>query len=365
MTNIFQFPRDPEGRRSDRVLYSDPSSKLSEDCGRVGGEEIDEFGRSRLAREKQKKPKTIWPPPFEHSGSAFVLDNRSGMFYEAASDFFFDPKSKMYFGNTQRAYYTYNAETKRFQKADKTIVAPDPSSEATTTNLIPIMDSSAFKSGEPLKSISIKLKTKRLPTKTSKISSSSQEKEKVASKHALDIEKWSVRQSERRVETEVLHHGTEKIIKTIHGNPVCLLCRRKFASVEKLRRHEAESELHQKNLLSSKKMVTANDGSPFAYVDRAQQRRELHDDVDTMIAAPPINSRIAAQNPMDVGNAPDEKPTQSPNIGESMLKKLGWKPGDNQGDSKLRQDWSRIEAMAANGRSSGHRSATGLGSERS
>jgi RNA-binding protein 5/10 len=369
MTNIFQFTGNPEGRYGDRFSHPGRSNGLAQDVGRDDGgggeEEIDEFGRSTKVREEiQKQPKTFWPPPFEDSGSAFVLDNRSGMFYEAESDFFFDPKSKMYFGNKQRAYYTYDAELKRFQKVENINEAPVPSSEATTTDLVPIMDGSAFKGADSQRAISIKLKTKRLPSKTTKISGNSLEHENVATKHAVDIEKWSIRQSERRVETGVVYHRTEKIIKTVHGNPVCLLCRRKFATVEKLRRHESESELHQRNLLSSKTMPTVTDGSSVAYVDRARQRRELHDDADAILAAPlPLDNGISAERPMDAVHASDEKSTPSTtNIGESMLKKLGWKPGDNQGESKLRRDWSRIEAMAANGRSSGSRSGSGLGS---
>ena len=44
----------------------------------------------------------LWPTPFETSGGSYVLDPNSGYFYEAKSMFYFDPKTKTYYGNEGR-----------------------------------------------------------------------------------------------------------------------------------------------------------------------------------------------------------------------------------------------------------------------
>jgi len=40
-----------------------------------------------------------------------------------------------------------------------------------------------------------------------------------------------------------------EVVNTTEGETICQLCSRQFPSLEKLRRHEAQSELHQQNLL--------------------------------------------------------------------------------------------------------------------
>ncbi len=39
--------------------------------------------------------KREWPPHFESSCASYIFDARSGMFYEPASDFFYEPKTKL------------------------------------------------------------------------------------------------------------------------------------------------------------------------------------------------------------------------------------------------------------------------------
>ena len=62
-------------------------------------------------RNKKKKKKREWPPCFDEThGSDYILDVRSGMFYQAESDFFYDPQTKLYYGNKQAAYFRYNKD---------------------------------------------------------------------------------------------------------------------------------------------------------------------------------------------------------------------------------------------------------------
>ena len=41
----------------------------------------------------QPRPRREWPPNFETDSGAFIFDGRSGMFYEAESDFFYGETS--------------------------------------------------------------------------------------------------------------------------------------------------------------------------------------------------------------------------------------------------------------------------------
>lgn len=291
----------------------------------------------------------VWPTPFaEASGSAFVLDNRSGMFYEAKSDFYYDPKTRLYFNNNNRTYYTYNVETKRFQRTEKSGDAPGPTD---TTDLVPIMDTThVSKTMESVKTISIKLTTKTSRKQVQKLSTESSDAMKVARKHAVDMEKWSVRQSEKTKQST----NQEKVIRTVKGNPVCLVCRRKFKSLEVLRRHEASSKLHQTNLDKARSVKGLG-----KYADRAQQRRAQHDDFESVISE---QTTTHAEGSIPVTRKVDQQ-EGSAKIGETMLKKMGWKPTekDDPSDSRLKREWSRIEAIAAGGKDDVARSKNGLG----
>jgi hypothetical protein len=67
------------------------------------------------------------------------------------------------------------------------------------------------------------------------------------------------------------------------GDPVCLLCMRKFRSTEQLRRHKAASQLHKENLRKAelaRKQEESGHPQPASstteYVDRANKRRVLY-----------------------------------------------------------------------------------------
>jgi hypothetical protein len=131
---------------------------VSETTSKTGNEDedVDEFGRRRPA----PGPTTPqWPPSFETNGSDYVLDNRSGMFYEARSDFFYDPTTKLYYSQKRQAYFRHrrNKEGKSaFDKVEQTIEASDASKVQETDQKMKVP------------AISINLKTKALPKKAKK-----------------------------------------------------------------------------------------------------------------------------------------------------------------------------------------------------
>ena len=71
-------------------------------------------------------------------------------------------------------------------------------------------------------------------------------------KHAKDMTKWSERGKEMRDDdvdaTKTQQQPATATKATASGQPICVLCRRKFANVDKLRQHEKLSTLHKENL---------------------------------------------------------------------------------------------------------------------
>ena len=368
----------------------------------------DEFGRVRKQKDDAVDSKNSeWPPRFETNGTAFSLDARSGMFYQADSDFFYDPKSKLYYGNKEGAYYRYNEDTARFeqvQKVDQVQTAAD-----LEPTFIAATKSSSNNNNNKLKGISIKLKTKALPKKPKKPKSAidSNDHTILASKqqkqHAVDMEKWSDRQDERRA-------ADRKIHRTAKGEPskktlvcetrsgvsattasvvvvgltrdailccelilyyycaVCRLCQRKFPSIEKLLYHERMSKLHQENLAKQReKESQMKPSEPSAYVDRAEQRRIMNGPED--VPAAPTLFPASDPAPAAAAAEPAEKNLGETNIGNQLLQKMGWKAGDAVGrqdrpsaSASLAKDWERIEALAAKGgKSSTGNRPSGLG----
>ena len=365
--------------------------------------ELDEFGRI-----KSFQPKKIrWPPCFETHGSDFVLDTRSGMFYESVSDFFYDPKSKLYYGNKQGAYFQYDPVGRNFINVSEKKPETKGGTGAEVLDLAETPLTEVKKAG-----IKINLKTKSLasskaPKKSKKEDGTVKGKASIVvapdevvvpKQHAVNIEKWSERQIEiRQQENQDEFKGgggggdKAKIVATAKGEPICILCRRRFPSLDKLRYHEEVSNLHKENLAKQAAQPEKSNATDFTaqapivssstYVDRAEQRRQLHhvEDMNAnsmRILNSDLHSIISAEtNLSDTSNAAATNKINTnistldeSNIGHQMLQKLGWKSGNTLGrktessnirdDTALRptessatttrieQDWDRIEAVS-------------------
>lgn len=207
----------------------------------------------------------------------------------------------------------------------------------------------------------------------------------VHKQHAVDIQKWSVRGREMRNDSAVVscspalsqqsqsesgaikastsepkpsdNHPKEAlptVAKTTTGKPVCLLCKRKFGDMVKLKQHIDFSALHKQNI--ARKVAEderKKSSSPTEYRDRAKERRGMYGPniqpvkntiVETATGLPGLPVLVVGQPNDNLGDS---------NIGNQMLKKLGWKNGETLGDEKnnvvgkkLREDWEQIERLA-------------------
>ena len=176
--------------------------------------------------------------------------------------------------------------------------------------------------------------------------------------HKADIEKWDAISKQAVLDGE---GKTTKIRRTKNGNPICIICRRKFEDDEKLRQHEELSALHKHQLEKRKKMIAKS--METDYRDRATERRKMYEpDADTKCTiAPPVDMSMVAEAPSltkarTVVSTEEVAPSQilgETNIGNKMLQKLGWKGGSlgagkaESTNDKLKQDWERIETLAS------------------
>lgn len=220
-------------------------------------------------------------------------------------------------------------------------------------------------------------------------------------KHAEDMSKWSERVKEMREDGNITETqqpkpsnppptSNDEIKTTASGQPMCVLCRRKFANVEKLRQHEKLSMLHKENLAkqAASSSVTTTSSTTDAslvkkegkesettYRDRSKERRLMY---GSHVA--PQSSHAEALlahslGPSSASTTSEAKPTQvirpedtlnDTNVGNKLLQKLGWKSGETLGRSSnaadgsgtknedvvsnnLRSDWERIESLAQGG----------------
>ncbi|CAJ1925980.1 unnamed protein product [Cylindrotheca closterium] len=307
--------------------------------------------RFRDRRTPSPEVEPEWPPSFDKDGSAFVFDNRSAMFYEALSDFFYDPKSKLYYSNKKESYFRFDEkEDPPFVKVEKSGGGPLEASEVTVEPIV-----SAIAKPKPM--IAINLKTiKKIKGSKSSIARykhqaplvSKEEQQRIA-----NIEKWREKQVEIKAEAQ-LEEGDEsrqKIRWTKKGQPICMLCKRKFQSVEKLRSHERDSEMHKQNVVKLEEarqaVLKRKESQAGTYTDRAQRRRDLHG-IEGGLNAPSASRIGDPTEAMEPATVPNDT-LGSDNIGNQLLRKMGWQEGDkseSDPQDNLRKDWDRIETMA-------------------
>lgn len=371
-----------------------------------------------------KKPD--WPPQFEASGASFIFDARSGMFYEPRSDFFYDPKTKLYYSNKKRQYFQYDGDKKPVpfeaigEEGNGGSIGQQQGGEAGAqggegvagSNEPSTMEGAVDTETKPEKvetkpkiAISLKTaipkdanaksmnevatieKTKLMKENAMKRKESSMSTPGVNSigeenlpqthkKHAKDMNLWSERIKEKKVEEDTT--APKKVKTTDFGQPICVLCRRKFSSLEKLQQHEKLSKLHKDNL--AKKAAAAavaaeKKQSDTLYRDRSKERRSMFGSHAPGSGSANGSSSSHAEallaHSMGTGSGKaNDKPAEvirpedtlnDTNVGNKMLQRMGWKSGEtlgrnagssqeaNGGGSDLKSDWERIESLAQRG----------------
>ena len=403
-------------------------------------------GGDKRPSKRPKQQKRIWPPPFDTDGALYVFDSRSGFFYEAESNFYFDPKSRYYYSIDAAAYFQHykgqeppfrkvspqqEEEKKKKEEQKKREMDKHTISDAEQAGLpATISNNEGGEVGSGKMKIAISLKTKtplgsgatrstsslKSPMDTRIVENSSMVgrerqsspttqsrgiKQIQAQAYDADIAKWNnARSSNTTTSTSSIpadYKNTPKTTKA--GQPICLLCRRKFANTEALQKHEQSSALHKQNLAKKKRDPTnsgvpnpsgaeSNGKSSIEYRDRAKDRRSMygiessHGEEAAPLTASTASSTgiastvISSASAVDIGPSLEKaRPVVSAelvrpsdalgdsNIGSQMLKKLGWKQGSSLGreqgnsdvghgrgsdaNAQMVKEWETIETAAA------------------
>ena len=377
-----------------------------------------------LKTKKQEWPPNFDSPD---GCSSFIFDARSGMFYEPLSDYFYDPKTKLYFSNEKKMYFQYDVTKSKephlaFQpfgvgvnggvgsSSNDNAVAEGKANNVQTaivghgamTAQGPIPTSSVEEFSGDIKylggtmemkpKIAISLKTPKdigpNSSSTDDITSvvdktKTRQKKKHLSptengattlilpqahkKHAEDLNKWSERVKELREDDSTTDTNRQPQPQlqaaTVSGQPLCLICRRKFANLDKLHKHEKLSDLHKENL-AKKDAATTTAASETSYRDRTKERQLMYGSHVPTKSTSHAEALLAEHSAASIVPTeiirPEDTLNDTNNVGNKLLQKMGWSSGEllgrttvnTNGDdvaSNLKSDWERIESIAKRG----------------
>ncbi|XP_059056047.1 RNA-binding protein 5-A-like [Achroia grisella] len=326
--------------------------------------------------------KTVYTPPDVRT---FLYDESSGYYYDPATGLYYDGNTQ-YFFNSQLSQYMY------WDATTSTYIAATQSQQNTDQPKLP----------NPPQATSENTITKEQPEEKKK--KDKEDKVKVAKKIAKDMERWARTLNQKKenarsniVMEQPLDTGASKgsadigfsvlgagptittHVRELSPPPVstddfllkkvsestfdnddgiidwskltCLLCKRRFPSVEVLTKHKTLSDLHKQNLAEYQKK---NDLLPQTngYRDRAAERRMKFGEDET-----PVRRRY---DPPDMvvhaALPPHPPPSVVDTIGGKMLQKMGWSEGRGLG----KEEQGRIAPIEAEQRPS----LAGLGQKR-
>ncbi|KAJ0406439.1 hypothetical protein ATCC90586_001918 [Pythium insidiosum] len=344
----------------------------------VGADDIDALLNSAAAaaRPSIEQPKKPWPLPFDVGGGMYVYKSDVGLYYDNDSMFFYDPHTRLYWSRFTGVYYTCRDSEHAVFEA---VVPPLPSDDAPfqpasrqPNAAAAQADTSVPATGAPASiALTLTKKDKKKPIvlaikSASTASAFASAADPVArsepsslahgpsaaaanavpigsattagmkKKNALDIAKWSQRQREVAAPGDVPAVGqpapaaVASVVEDVPSEvPICLLCRRKFASVEQLRKHEAKSKLHAENLAKAKqdKQVIA-----AQYRERDDEEKKKADELPNKRQRLATASSAASAPPTEASTGvPPPAATLETGIGAKMLKMMGWKKGEGLG----------------------------------
>lgn len=325
--------------------------------------------------------KTVYTPPDVRT---FMYDETSGYYYDPATGLYYDGTSQYFYNSQTNQYMYWDATTSTYiaasqmQQNTEQPKLPNPP-QATTENTI---------AKEP--------EEKKKKDKEDKV--------KVAKKIAKDMERWARTLNQKKenarsnfvmeqpsdtgpskgsadigfsvlgsapslthvreltpppvttddflvkrvADTECTFDSDEGIIDW--PKLTCIICKRRFPSVEVLNKHKTLSDLHKQNLTEFRKkneLIPQTNG----YRDRAAERRMKFGEDET-----PVRKRYDPPEPMPPPIVTHPPPSVVDTIGGKMLQKMGWSEGRGLG----KEEQGRIAPIEAEQRPN----LAGLGQKR-
>ncbi|KAG3112844.1 hypothetical protein PI124_g1227 [Phytophthora idaei] len=328
-----------------------------------------------------EEPKKMWPPPFESAGGSYMYVSEYGLYWDPDSLFYYDAHTMVYHNSFTGAYYRCVAPESSGASAFQLFVPPLPVDDEvyneTTTATIPAASKPALslslkKDKKKAAGISFAIKTTAFASAASVSETNSQVKAAgsgvvppaasavsvtsigIKRKSADDIAKWSQRQREAkqheagntstaptqqannsseqkavRSATSVADSVIDALTNVPQEAPICLLCRRKFGSLEMLRKHEKLSKLHLANL------AKANKNKQHIAAQYREHEKEMERDAKKQrqeVYPPSVPSNNwSAPTPGSSSNPESTASSLESGFGGKMLKLMGWKSGEGLG----------------------------------
>ncbi|KAL3669885.1 hypothetical protein V7S43_005262 [Phytophthora oleae] len=310
-----------------------------------------------------EEPKKMWPLPFETAGGSYVYVSEYGLYWEPESLFYYDAHTKVYYNSFSGAYFRCVNPGSSGAAAFQAFVAPVPVDDEVYNEATAVKTPASSKQAL---SLSLKKDKKKasgisFSIKTSAFSPAVPPSENTSKttaapvpaascsigmkrKSADDIAKWSQRQREAKLQnvgdssttsaqpltTRTVQSApttsTDSVIDTLTNVPqevpICLLCRRKFGSLEMLHKHEKLSKLHLTNLAKAKENkqhVAAQYREHEKEMERDAKKQQKEDAQSTVAAPTSKTNPEPSASSLEAG------------IGGKLLKMMGWKSGDGLG----------------------------------
>ncbi|CAI5735020.1 unnamed protein product [Hyaloperonospora brassicae] len=143
----------------------------------------------------------------------------------------------------------------------------------------------------------------------------------------------SVDSSQQRAAASAVNSAVDSVIHALtdvpQEAPICLLCRRKFGSLDILRKHETLSKLHMANLAKAKENKQHIAAQQREHeIEMQQLAKKQRQDKNAPCSAPVGTDRWSATT---AAIKVDPEPTLESGIGGKMLKMMGWKSGEGLG----------------------------------
>lgn len=350
-----------------------------------------------------EEPKKMWPLPFETAGGSYVYVSEYGVYWDPDSLFYYDAQTTVYHNSFTGRYYRCIDSQASGASAYQEFTPPLPiDEEAFHETVVPkesgiskqALSLSLKKEKKKAGGLSLAIKTtafsttsamekveqvSNLKSSSSLVSSSAGVAVGMKRKSADNIAKWSQRKLHEAgnldsaplqpIDQSIKTASTEKTASLAVSNdadsviaaltdvhqevPICLLCRRKFGSLEMLRKHEQLSKLHLTNLAKAnenKQRIAAQYREHEKEVEREAKKQRQQEARSTVAGT----KKLASSSDSDVKAVP----LLESGIGGKMLKMMGWKSGEGLGKHKTGRT-APIEATGQGGRSE----TAGLGSK--
>lgn len=305
--------------------------------------------------------KPVWPPLFETNGGAYLFQTKSGYFLEPISEFYYCPKSKLYYSARDGGYYYHDATRDPpfrrhcpplpIEPQDVPVSAPSavPDVPAALVEEAPVHKPVQMSLGKAKGAKAGAAPAKKVLQDMAKWQAAAQDLEE----DEANVNEAFGRRGPRPPAAPVVHAPTVAPAAPTSAPPVaisapaavpeasapagkaiCNLCRRQFPSAEMLTRHEKESKLHAENLAKAQAAGPPPPAPPAVpqYRDRASERREQFGSVaDHVILHVPEEANMPRPPPPPAPGPPVSVAADISNPGNHLLRKMGWKDGQGLG----------------------------------